>query len=127
MDKLKLTRPNLGRVFNSRSGCLGTMKLLCSVAVRPNLELKTRPKQLLGSLPLESLPPPPYPTTMSARDLFAKRLPSKRVKEESNGTKSSHVCQGSVLYYAIVYDQSSRTTFIKLLKFLLKSFRKSFV
>jgi hypothetical protein len=28
------------------------MHLLPSVAVRPNLELKTRPKQLLGSLPL---------------------------------------------------------------------------
>jgi hypothetical protein len=29
-----------------------TMHLLPSVAIRPNLELKTRPKQLLGSLPL---------------------------------------------------------------------------
>jgi hypothetical protein len=28
------------------------MHLLPSVAIRPNLELKTRPKQLLGSLPL---------------------------------------------------------------------------
>ncbi len=29
-----------------------TMHLLPCVAIRPNLELKTRPKQLLGSLPL---------------------------------------------------------------------------
>ncbi len=29
-----------------------TMHLLPSVAIQPNLELKTRPKQLLGSLPL---------------------------------------------------------------------------
>jgi hypothetical protein len=29
-----------------------TMQLLPSVAKQPNLEIKTRPKQLLGSLPL---------------------------------------------------------------------------
>jgi len=29
-----------------------TMHLLSGVAIQPNLELKTRPKQLLGSLPL---------------------------------------------------------------------------
>jgi hypothetical protein len=29
-----------------------TMHLLSSEAIQPNLELKTRPKQLLGSLPL---------------------------------------------------------------------------
>jgi len=29
-----------------------TMQLLPTVAIQPNLELKTRPKQLLGSLPL---------------------------------------------------------------------------
>jgi hypothetical protein len=29
-----------------------TMHLLPMVAIQPNLELKTRPKQLLGSLPL---------------------------------------------------------------------------
>jgi hypothetical protein len=28
------------------------MHLLTGVAIQPNLELKTRPKQLLGSLPL---------------------------------------------------------------------------
>jgi len=28
------------------------MHLLASVTIQPNLELKTRPKQLLGSLPL---------------------------------------------------------------------------
>ncbi len=45
-------RTSLGRVFNFSSGCMHTMHLLTSVAIQPNLELKTRPKQLLGSLPL---------------------------------------------------------------------------
>ena len=53
MDKLYLTGQALGRVFNFRSGCcMHTMHLLLGVAIQPNLELKTRPKQLLGSLPL---------------------------------------------------------------------------
>jgi hypothetical protein len=52
MDKLKLTGQTLVRVFNLRSGCMQTMHLLPSIAMQPNLELKTRPKQLLGSLPL---------------------------------------------------------------------------
>jgi hypothetical protein len=53
MDKLWLTGRALGRVFNFRSGCMRhTMHLRPSVAKQPNLELKTRPKQLLGSLPL---------------------------------------------------------------------------
>ncbi len=51
-DKLKLTGWALGRVFNFRSGCMPTMHLLPSVAIQPNLELKTWAKQLLGSLPL---------------------------------------------------------------------------
>ncbi len=53
MDKLLLTGRALGRVLNFLSGCMHTIKhLLPSVAKKPNLELKTRPKQLLGSLPL---------------------------------------------------------------------------
>ena len=53
MDKLKLTGLALGRVFNFSSGCMHhTMHLRPGVAKQPNLELKTRPKQLLGSLPL---------------------------------------------------------------------------
>jgi hypothetical protein len=50
MDKLKLTGRALGPVFNFRSGCMHTMHLLPSVAIQPNLELKTRAKQLQGSL-----------------------------------------------------------------------------
>jgi len=42
----------MGRVFNFRSGFMQTMHLLPSAAIQPNSELKTRPKQLLGSLPL---------------------------------------------------------------------------
>ncbi len=52
MDKVYLTGRALGWVFNFRSGWMHTMHLLPSVALQPNLELKTRPKQLLGSLPL---------------------------------------------------------------------------
>jgi hypothetical protein len=52
MDKLSLTGWTLGRVCSSRSGCILAMQLLSSVATLPNLYLKTRPKQLLGSLPL---------------------------------------------------------------------------
>ncbi len=57
MEKLKLTGQTLGRVFNSRRVCMHAMHLLNSVAIRPDLELKTRPKQLLGSLPLDIVLP----------------------------------------------------------------------
>ncbi len=53
MDKLKLIGRNLGRVCKSR---LGHAFVKChAIAYKskgPNLKLKTRPKQLLGSLPL---------------------------------------------------------------------------
>ncbi len=56
MDKLQLTEQNLCRVFNSGHDFMHTfmhtMHRLCSVEIRPNLELKTRPKQLLDYLPL---------------------------------------------------------------------------
>jgi hypothetical protein len=52
MDKLQLTGQNLGRVFNSRSGCMCAMHLCYYEAKLPNLKLKTWPKQLLGSLPI---------------------------------------------------------------------------
>ncbi len=53
MDKLKLTGQTLGRVFNSRRVCMHAMHLQSNVAIRPNLHLKTRLRQLLGSLPLD--------------------------------------------------------------------------
>jgi hypothetical protein len=49
MDKLQLTGQNLGRVFNSRSGRVHALQLHFSETKQPNLKLKTRPKQLLGS------------------------------------------------------------------------------
>ncbi len=52
MEKVKETGHNLGRVFNSRRGCMNAMHLLCSKAKLPSLVLKTRPRKLLGSLPL---------------------------------------------------------------------------
>jgi len=52
MDKLYLTRQTLGQVFNSRSGCMSCHALTAQY-IQPNLEFKTRPKQLLGYLPLD--------------------------------------------------------------------------
>ena len=52
MDKRQSTGWNLDRVFNSRSGCMCALHLCCSEAKRPNLKLKTRPKQLLSYLQL---------------------------------------------------------------------------
>ncbi len=53
MDKLQLTGRNLCRVFNSRAVCMAAMELSCFEAKRPNLMLKTQPKQLLGYLLLD--------------------------------------------------------------------------
>jgi hypothetical protein len=61
MDKLQLKGRNLGQVFNSRSGRAHAVQLHFSETKQPNLKLKTRPKQLLGSLPLViALHPPAY-------------------------------------------------------------------
>jgi len=50
--QLQLTGRNLGQVFNFRVGHLHADHFLCYRVKLPNLKLKTRPKQLLGSLPL---------------------------------------------------------------------------
>ncbi len=52
MDKLQLTGLNLGRVFNYRCGHAPTQIITCTSSKQPNLQLKTRPKQVLGYLPL---------------------------------------------------------------------------
>ncbi len=52
MDKLQLTGQNQGRVFNFRSGHFYAATFLVLSVKLPNLQLKTWPKQLLGSLPL---------------------------------------------------------------------------
>jgi hypothetical protein len=46
-----VTGQNLGRVFNSKGGCKCAMHLCCFEVKWPSLKLKTRPKQLLHSLP----------------------------------------------------------------------------
>ncbi len=53
MDKLQLPGRNLGRVFNSRSSCVRSAQLRCFETKLPNLMLKTWPRQLLGSLPID--------------------------------------------------------------------------
>jgi hypothetical protein len=57
MDKLQLTGQNLGRVFNFGSGRVHAVHLLYYGVKLPNLKLKTRPKQVLGSLPLHIVLP----------------------------------------------------------------------
>jgi hypothetical protein len=57
MDKLQLSGRNLGRVFNSRSGCLCAIQLNWFETKLPGLKMKTRPKQLLGSLPSDIMLP----------------------------------------------------------------------
>ncbi len=52
MDKLKLTGLNLGRVFNYRCERASVKISKYSSPKQPNLKLKTRPKPVLGSLPL---------------------------------------------------------------------------
>jgi hypothetical protein len=54
MGKLRLTEQNLGRVFFSRIGCVHDVQLFCFETKLPSLELKTWPKKLLGSLPLDT-------------------------------------------------------------------------
>jgi hypothetical protein len=50
MDKPQPAGQNQGRVFNFRSVCVHAMQLRCSETELTNLKLKTRSKQLLGSL-----------------------------------------------------------------------------
>jgi hypothetical protein len=52
MDKLQLTGQNLGRVYNFRNGHLHAATFSVLSVKLPNLQLKTQPKQLQGSLPL---------------------------------------------------------------------------
>jgi hypothetical protein len=52
MDKLKLAGQNLGRVFNSMLGCACICRVISYISKQPNLQLKTRPRQLLDSLSL---------------------------------------------------------------------------
>ena len=64
MDKLQLTGQNLGCVFNFRSGCVHAVHLLCYGVKLSKLKLKTWPKQLLGSLPLDIVLPAVINTTV---------------------------------------------------------------
>ncbi len=53
----QLAGQNLGHVFNFRSGHLHAAKFLLLSIKLPNLQMKTRPKQLLGSLRVVLFPP----------------------------------------------------------------------
>jgi hypothetical protein len=69
MDKLQLTGQNLGQVFNFRNGRVHAKHFLHYRLKLPNLKLKTRPKQLLGSLPLD--------IALPEQSIFIKLSPSK--------------------------------------------------
>ncbi len=63
MDKLQLTGQNLCRVFYFRYGSGHDVHFLCWGVKLPNLKLKTRPEQVLGSLLLD-IALPGYSYTM---------------------------------------------------------------
>jgi hypothetical protein len=76
----------MGRVFNFRSGCMHTMHLLSSVRIQPNLELKTRPNQLLGSLPLViTLPEQSHPPYLGYCPIW----PRSGSRQSRSGSRSS--------------------------------------
>jgi hypothetical protein len=53
MDKLWLKGRNLGRVFSFTSGRVHALRLYFIETKLPNLKLKARAKQLLGSITLD--------------------------------------------------------------------------
>ncbi len=57
MSKLQPIVQNLGQVFNPKRGCMHALHKLCFEAKLTNLKLKTRPRQVLGALPLDVLLP----------------------------------------------------------------------
>jgi hypothetical protein len=63
MDKLQLKGRNLGRVFNLGLGRACVCFAMVYITKQPNLKLKTRLKQLLGSLLLAFELPAGYPST----------------------------------------------------------------
>jgi hypothetical protein len=53
MDKFHLTGQNQSRFFNFRNGHEHATHFLCNGLKLPDFKLKTRPKKLFGSLPLD--------------------------------------------------------------------------
>ncbi len=53
MDKLQLTGQTWAEFSTLEVAACHAMNFRHSIAIRPNLELKTQPKQLLGSSPLD--------------------------------------------------------------------------
>jgi hypothetical protein len=74
LDRLEQAGQNLGRVFNSRSGCIRSMKFFCCVIKLTNLKLKTRSKQHLRSLPLDiTIPNQTFILTLKILNINAQR------------------------------------------------------
>ncbi len=53
VDKLQITGQNLGRVYYFKYGRVHAVHFIRLGVKLPNLKLKTWPKQVLGSLPLD--------------------------------------------------------------------------
>jgi hypothetical protein len=65
----------LGQVFNSKRSCMRGMHFCCCEAKQPNLNLKTKLKQLLGSLPLAfALPGAVFPDAAVLKDTIKWQL-----------------------------------------------------
>jgi hypothetical protein len=74
MDKLQLTRQNLGQVIDSRSGCMRAMRSCCYETKLSILNLKTGPKQLEGYLPLDIVLPT-FVTRFQKKFFYLLKLP----------------------------------------------------
>ncbi len=112
-DKLQLTGRALGHIFNFRSGCMDTMHLLPSIAIQPNLELKTQPIQLLGSLPLVI----PLPI-LSLWILLVKAFNSYLVVEFSRGLKRAPKTTLERTMAAVTQDPFYKTYLFIICRFL---------
>ncbi len=87
MDKLKLTRLNLGRIFNFKyvRACVPWTSF--TTAKLSNLKLKTWPKQLLGYLPLAlALPSQSY-------EVFSRIAVAVASAQSAQSTQSAQFAQ----------------------------------
>jgi len=102
MDKLKLTGRNLGRVFKFRWGCLNAIQLYYFKTELPDIKLKTRPNQLLGSLPLDIALPGWFNVLFSVNCLNWPTCPSGKTfspsfRRKSGASKISSRCTSTTI------------------------------
>ncbi len=102
MGKLKSAEPNLGRVFNSRCRHASTQFSTFTSPKQPILQLKTRPKQLLGSLLLDFALPVivffTFPAAFVQKKVIKGRLGKDRFDERMRLVSREHQLKGSAQY-----------------------------